>query len=110
MASRGLVKVALSVTTLDRKLARAMEPRAATPDRRLETLRLLSQAGVPTTIMVAPIIPALNEPEMERILEAGKEAGVKEAGYVLLRPAAGGEGRGSRNSSSGNIPTGRSTS
>jgi DNA repair photolyase len=85
MASRGLVKVALSVTTLDRKLARAMEPRAATPDRRLETLRLLSQAGIPTTIMVAPIIPALNEPEMERILEAGKEAGVKEAGYVLLR-------------------------
>jgi DNA repair photolyase len=85
MAERNLVKVALSVTTLDRKLARAMEPRAATPDRRLETLRLLSQAGVPTTIMVAPIIPALNEPEMERILEAGKEAGVKEAGYVLLR-------------------------
>jgi DNA repair photolyase len=85
MASRGLVKVALSVTTLDRKLARAMEPRAATPDRRLETLRLLSQAGVPTTIMVAPVIPALNEPEMERILEAGKEAGVREAGYVLLR-------------------------
>jgi DNA repair photolyase len=85
MASRGLAKVALSVTTLDRKLARAMEPRAATPDRRLETLRLLSQAGIPTTIMVAPIIPALNEPEMERILEAGKEAGVKEAGYVLLR-------------------------
>ncbi|MEJ0012246.1 MAG: PA0069 family radical SAM protein [Bauldia sp.] len=85
MASRGLVKVALSVTTLDRRLARAMEPRAATPDRRLETLRLLSQAGVPTTIMVAPVIPALNEPEMERILEAGKEAGVKEAGYVLLR-------------------------
>jgi DNA repair photolyase len=85
MAERNLVKVALSVTTLDRKLARAMEPRAATPDRRLETLRLLSQSGVPTTIMVAPIIPALNEPEMERILEAGKEAGVKEAGYVLLR-------------------------
>jgi DNA repair photolyase len=85
MASRGLVKVALSVTTLDRKLARAMEPRAATPDRRLETLRLLSQAGIPTTVMVAPIIPALNEPEMERILEAAKEAGVREAGYVLLR-------------------------
>jgi DNA repair photolyase len=85
MAERNLVKVALSVTTLDRKLARAMEPRAATPDRRLETLRLLSQAGIPTTIMVAPVIPALNEPEMERILEAGKEAGVKEAGYVLLR-------------------------
>jgi DNA repair photolyase len=85
MAERGLVKVALSVTTLDRKLARAMEPRAATPERRLETLRLLSQAGIPTTIMVAPVIPALNEAEIERILEAGKQAGVREAGYVLLR-------------------------
>ena len=85
MAERRLVKVALSVTTLDRKLARAMEPRAATPTRRLETLRLLSEAGIPTTIMVAPVIPALNEPEIERILEAGAAAGVREAGYVLLR-------------------------
>ena len=73
------------MTTLDRKLARAMEPRAATPDRRLDTLRLLSAAGVPTTIMVAPVIPALNEAEIERILEAGAAAGVREAGYVLLR-------------------------
>ncbi len=85
MAERNLVKVALSVTTLDRKLARAMEPRAATPQRRLETLRLLSAAGVPTTVMVAPIIPALNEAEIERILEAAKAAGVESAGYVLLR-------------------------
>jgi DNA repair photolyase len=85
MATRNLVKVALSVTTLDRRLARAMEPRAATPERRLATLRLLSEAGVPTTIMVAPIIPALNEAEIERILEAGAAAGVSEAGYVLLR-------------------------
>ena len=85
MAERNLVKVALSVTTLDRELARAMEPRAATPQRRLDALRLLSEAGVPTTIMVAPIIPALNEPEIERILEAGAAAGVKEAGYVILR-------------------------
>jgi DNA repair photolyase len=85
MAKRNLCKVALSVTTLDRKLARAMEPRAATPERRLNTLKLLSEAGVPTTIMVAPIIPALNEPEIERILDAGAAAGVKEAGYVLLR-------------------------
>jgi DNA repair photolyase len=85
MAQRQLVKVALSVTTLDRKLARAMEPRAPTPTRRLETLRLLSQAGIPTTIMVAPVIPALNEAEIERILEAGAAAGVREAGYVLLR-------------------------
>jgi DNA repair photolyase len=62
-----------------------MEPRAATPMRRLETLRRLSQAGVPTTVMVAPIIPALNDMEIERILEAAQTAGVKEAGYVLLR-------------------------
>ncbi len=85
MAERNLVKVALSVTSLDRKLARAMEPRAATPTRRLETLKLLSAAGIPTTVMVAPVIPALNEEEIERILDAAKAAGVESAGYVLLR-------------------------
>ncbi len=85
MAQRKLAKVALSVTTLDAALARKMEPRAATPMRRLETLRRLSQAGVPTTVMVAPIIPALNDMEIERILDAAAVAGVKEAGYVLLR-------------------------
>src|SRR3954452_16295353 len=85
MAERSLVKVALSVTSLDPELARKMEPRAATPMRRLETLRRLSQAGVPTTIMVAPIIPAINDMDIERILEAARTAGVKEAGYVLLR-------------------------
>src|SRR5215510_5015194 len=85
MAERNLVKVALSVTTLDAKLARKMEPRAATPMRRLETMRRLSQAGVPATVMVAPVIPALNDMEIERILEAASTAGVKEAGYVLLR-------------------------
>jgi DNA repair photolyase len=85
MAERKLAKVALSVTTLDPALARMMEPRAAAPSRRLETLRLLSQAGIPTTVMVAPVIPALNDIEMERILDAAQAAGVKEAGYVLLR-------------------------
>src|SRR3954471_1157357 len=85
MAERKLAKVALSVTTLDPQLARTMEPRAATPSRRLETLRLLSQAGIPTTVMVAPVIPALNDMETERILDAAQAAGVKEAGYVLLR-------------------------
>jgi len=85
MAKRNLVKVAVSLTTLDRRLARAMEPRAATPQRRIDALRLLSEAGVPTAIMVAPVIPALNEPEIERILDTGAAAGVKEAGYVLLR-------------------------
>jgi DNA repair photolyase len=85
MAERNLAKVALSVTTLDRRLARAMEPRAATPERRLAALRLLAEAGVPTTVMVAPIIPALNESEIERILDTAAAAGVKEAGYVILR-------------------------
>ena len=85
MAKRNLVKVAVSLTTLDRRLARAMEPRAATPQRRIDALRLLSEAGVPTAIMVAPVIPALNEPEIERILDTGAAARVKEAGYVLLR-------------------------
>jgi len=85
MAERGLVKVALSVTTLDRKLARAMEPRASTPDKRLETLARLVDAGVPTAVMVAPVIPGLNDMEMERILERASSIGVKNAGYVLLR-------------------------
>ena len=85
MAERKLVKVALSVTTLDPELARKMEPRAATPMRRLETLRRLAQVGVPATVMVAPVIPALNDMEIERILDAAAAAGAKEAGYVLLR-------------------------
>jgi DNA repair photolyase len=85
MAERGLVKVALSVTTLDRKLARAMEPRASTPDKRLETLQRLVDAGVPSSVMVAPVIPGLTDMEMERILERAASAGVKNAGYVLLR-------------------------
>src|SRR5712672_1248389 len=85
MAKRNLVKVALSVTTLDPKLARVMEPRAATPARRLEALRALAAAGIPTQVMVAPIIPAINDPAIERILEAAAAAGVEGAGYVLLR-------------------------
>jgi DNA repair photolyase len=85
MAKKRLVKVAVSVTTLDPKLARAMEPRAATPGKRLEALGLLAAAGVPTTVMVAPIIPALNDSEIEKILAAAYTAGTREAGYVLLR-------------------------
>lgn len=85
MAERNLAKVALSITTLDPELSRKMEPRAATPMRRFETLRRLSQAGVPTTVMVAPVIPALNDSEIERILDRAQAAGCKEAGYVLLR-------------------------
>ncbi|TFG86679.1 MAG: PA0069 family radical SAM protein [Hyphomicrobiales bacterium] len=85
MADRGLVKVALSVTTLDRKLARAMEPRASTPDKRIEALGRLVEAGIPTSVMVAPVIPGLTDMEMERILERCAAAGVTGAGYVLLR-------------------------
>ena len=85
MAERNLAKVALSVTTLDPELARTMEPRAATPSRRLETLRQLSAAGIPTAVLVAPIIPAINDSEIERILDAAAAAGVRGAGYVILR-------------------------
>lgn len=85
MAEKGLVKVAISVTTLDPKTARGMEPRAASPPKRLETIRKLSEAGIPVTVLVAPIIPAVNEHEIERILDAAKAAGAQEAGYVLLR-------------------------
>lgn len=85
MAAKGLAKVALSVTTLDRKLARAMEPRAATPPKRLEAIRQLSEAGIPTFAMVAPIIPALTDHEIESILEAIHDAGALAAGYVMLR-------------------------
>ena len=85
MAKRGLAKVALSVTTLDRHVARRMEPRASAPGRRLEAVRALSEAGIPAAVMVAPIVPALNDHEIERILEAAAAAGAREAGYVLLR-------------------------
>ncbi len=85
MEKRGLVKVALSVTTLDRKLARAMEPRASTPEKRLEALEELASAGIPTAVMVAPVIPALNDPEIETILTRAHAAGACEAGYVMLR-------------------------
>ena len=85
MAKRDLVKVAISVTTLDAKLARVMEPRAATPPRRLGALRELVKAGVPASVLVAPVIPAINDAEIERILEAVAETGVRHAGYVLLR-------------------------
>ncbi|TIO08824.1 MAG: PA0069 family radical SAM protein [Mesorhizobium sp.] len=85
MAERGLAKVALSVTTLDRMLARTMEPRASTPTKRLEAVRQLSDAGIPASVMVAPIIPGLTDQEMERILDSARAAGAREAGYVVLR-------------------------
>ena len=85
MARDQLATVAVSVTTLDRSLARRMEPRAATPERRLETIAALASAGVPTAVMSSPMIPALNDMEMERILEAAAERGASGAGYTLLR-------------------------
>jgi len=85
MAARGLVRVFLSVTTLDAKLARTMEPRAATPERRLVAIAALSQAGVPAAVLAAPMIPGLNDAELERILERASFAGARHAGYVLLR-------------------------
>ncbi|UIJ87321.1 PA0069 family radical SAM protein [Rhizobium leguminosarum] len=85
MAAKNLVRVGISVTTLDRKLARTMEPRAATPPRRLETIRTLAEAGVQTAVMAAPLIPALNDHELERILRSAKAAGAAEASYVILR-------------------------
>src|SRR5439155_18134222 len=85
MAEMGLARAALSITTLDRKLARAMEPRAATPPRRLEAIAGLRKAGIPAAVMFAPVIPALNDDEMENVLTAATEAGATNAGYVLLR-------------------------
>ncbi|MBI4922879.1 MAG: PA0069 family radical SAM protein [Devosia nanyangense] len=85
MAKLGLVHVALSVTSMDHMLSRKMEPRASTPEKRLEALRLLSAAGVPTGVMAAPMIPAINDMELERILDAGAAQGAQTAGMVLLR-------------------------
>ena len=85
MAQKRLAKVAISVTTLDGELARKMEPRASIPAKRLQALEVLSASGVPANVMVAPIVPALNDAEIENILKSASAAGVREAGYVMLR-------------------------
>ncbi len=85
MAEKGLVRAGVSITTLDRMLARKMEPRAATPQRRLETVRALSAAGIPVAVMTAPIIPGLTDHEIETLLEAASDYGATGAGYVVLR-------------------------
>ena len=85
MARENLAVVTVSITTLDRDLARVMEPRAATPERRFETIAALSKAGIPTGVLSAPMIPALNDREMEAILARARDAGASVAGYTLLR-------------------------
>jgi DNA repair photolyase len=85
MAAKRMARVYLSVTTLDRELARKMEPRAAAPQRRLQALKTLADAGVPVGVMVAPIIPQLNDSDLEAILEAAAASGAQGAGWVLIR-------------------------
>ncbi len=85
MARDGLVHVFISLTTLDRRLARRMEPRAAQPERRLAAMETLARAGVPVGVMVAPVVPVLTDAELETILQRARQAGAVEAGYVLLR-------------------------
>ncbi|PYT08901.1 MAG: radical SAM protein [Acidobacteria bacterium] len=85
MAARRLACVMISVTTLDPELARGMEPRAPAPRKRIDAIRTLSDAGVPAGVLASPMIPALNDSELERILEAAASAGARWAGYVLLR-------------------------
>jgi DNA repair photolyase len=85
MAARRLAHVHVSITTLDRELARRMEPRASAPARRLEALHRLTAAGVPTGVLASPMIPGLNDHELEAILEAAGKAGARSAGYILLR-------------------------
>jgi DNA repair photolyase len=85
MAAQRLAAVYVSITTLDPELARVMEPRAASPQRRLRTIRTLAEAGVPVGVSVSPVIPFLNEPELERILEAAREAGATSAFSIVIR-------------------------
>ena len=85
MAERGQFMAAITITTLDADIARTLEPRAATPSRRLRTIRTLSEAGIPVGVSIAPMIPFVTEPDMERVLEACAEAGATNASYIVLR-------------------------
>jgi DNA repair photolyase len=85
MAAKGLAEVFLTITTLDRDIARRLEPRAAAPERRLQTIAALGAAGVPVGVMIAPVIPQLTDKDLEAILEAAGARGARQAGYVLLR-------------------------
>jgi DNA repair photolyase len=85
LAAHRAVRVSLSITTLDARLARVMEPRTSSPDARLRAIRDLTQAGIPTNVVVAPVIPGLTDSEIPAILAAAREAGAESAGYVLLK-------------------------
>ncbi len=85
MAAVGLVRVGVSVTTLDADMSRKMEPRVASPARRLATIRRLTEAGVPVRVMVAPVVPGLTDHEVEPILQAAKDAGAVAASFIMLR-------------------------
>ena len=85
MAKRDLVQVAISVTSLDKELCRRLEPRATAPHRRLQAIRQLTAHGIPVSMLFAPVIPMLNDSEMEMVLTAAHDAGVRSAGYVMLR-------------------------
>jgi len=85
LAQKGLARVFLSIATLDHEVSRPMEPRASAPRRRLEAIRRLAAAGIPTGVVVAPVVPFLTDHDIERVLDAAAEAGATYAGYVLLR-------------------------
>ena len=85
MAAKGLVSVTVTITTLDHAISRTLEPRAASPARRLKTVRRLSEAGVPVGVNIAPLIPFITDQDMEGIVEAAAEAGAVGAGYIILR-------------------------
>ncbi len=85
MATQQLVSVYFSVTTLDAELARKLEPRAAAPQRRLQAIRRLAEAGIPVSVLAAPVIPVLTDPELDAILAAARDAGARSAGYIMLR-------------------------
>lgn len=85
MAEQGLAMAAVTITTLDPALARILEPRAAAPERRLRTIRMLADAGIPVGVSIAPVIPFITEPDLERVLEAAVKAGAASASYIVLR-------------------------
>lgn len=85
MAAKKQAVAAVTITTLDSAIARTLEPRAAAPARRLRTIRTLAEAGIPVSVSIAPLIPFINEPELERIIEAAAEAGAVRANYIVLR-------------------------